>query len=118
MAMSFMSNREYSLTGIEQAVHRARKGYLNCAELEDEQKVIKALVIDTIRAIRQLVDTATEDYEDKDSLSYLDGVENAVNDDVDRQFGDAIDKRDVDSADRLVSRKAPYGVAYDSARGA
>lgn len=113
---SFMSKREYSLTGIEQAVHRARRAIINCAELEDERAVIKALVIDTIRGIRQLVDTATEDYEDTKSLSYLDGIENAVNDDVDRQFGDAIDKRDDERDDRPVSRRAPYGVAVDRAR--
>lgn len=116
--MTFLSDREYSLTGIEQAVHRARRGYLNCAELEDEQAVIKALVIDTIRAIRQLVDAATEDYEDRNSLSYLDGIENAVNDDVDRQFGDAIDKRDDERNNQPVSRRAPYGLAYDHSRGA
>lgn len=115
---SFMSKREYSLTGIERAVHRARSAYLCCGELEDERAVIKALVIDTIRAIRQLVDTATEDYDDQNSLSYLDGIENAVNDDVDRQFGDAIDKRDDERDNQPVPRRAPVGVAYDTARGA
>jgi hypothetical protein len=114
--MTFMSEREHILTGIEQATWRAKCGFMNCAELEDEKAVIKALVIDTIRAIRQLVDTATEDYTDAKSLSYLDGIENAVNDDVDRQFGDAIDKRDDERDDRPVSRKAPYGVAVDRAR--
>ena len=114
--MTFISDREHSLTGIEQAAWRAKRGFLECSELEDEQKVIKALVIDTIRAIRQLVDTATEDYEDQNSLSYLDGVENAVNDDVDRQFGDAIDKRDDERDDRPASRRAPYGIAADRAR--
>lgn len=117
--MTFMSDRNTHLLAISSALLRAKQGFLDCAELEDEQKVIKALVIDTIRAIRQLVDTATEDYEDAKSISYLDGVENAVNDDVDRQFGDAIDKRGDERAnDRPASRRAPYGVAYDTARGA
>jgi hypothetical protein len=114
--MTFMSDRKHILTGIDQATWRAEKGFLNCADLEDEKAVIKALVIDTIRAIRQLVDAATEDYTDSKSLSYLDGIENAVNDDVDRQFGDAIDKRDDERDDRPVSRRAPYGVAVDRAR--
>lgn len=116
--MTFLSDREYSLTGIEQAVHRARRGYMDCAELEDEQALIKALVIDTIRAIRQLVDTATEDYEDRNSLSYLDGIENAVNDDVDRQFGDAIDKRDDERNNRPAPKQSLVGIAYDHSRGA
>lgn len=113
---SFMSKRKSSLSAINAAAYRAERGYLNCGELEDERAVIKALVIDTIRAIRQLVDTATEDYEDQNSLSYLDGVENAVNDDVDRQFGDAIDKRDDERDNQPVVRRAPYGVAVDRAR--
>jgi hypothetical protein len=94
--MSFMSNREYSLMEISAALFRAKQGFLNCYELEDEQKVVKALVIDTLRAIRSLVDTCTEDYLDAKSISYLDGIENAVNDDVDRQFFDATTRRDDD----------------------
>jgi hypothetical protein len=115
----FMSDRNTHLLAMSNALLRAKSAYLNCAELEDEQKVIKALVIDTIRSIRQLVDIATEDYEDQNSLSYLDGIENAINDDVDNQFQDAIDKRDDERDNRPVSRRSRIeGIAYDHARGA
>ena len=112
-----LRNREYHLMQISHALFVAKEGFQRCDDLEGDKKVIKALVIEMGRALRGLVDTCTDDYATSNSISYLEGIEATINDDVDNQFQDAMDARDDAMSDRPVSHRPPAGIVYDHARG-
>jgi hypothetical protein len=92
--MTTITDRTIHLTRIGYALATAKEAFLHSYGMEDDQKAIKALVNEFGRNLRDLVEVCTKDFHDEQAKAYLDGIENAINDEVDNEFADAITVRD------------------------
>lgn len=101
--MTTLTDRTIHLNRIAYATATAKEAFLHSCGMEDDQKAIRALVIEFGRNLRDLVEVCVEDHRDPKAEAYLAGIENAINDEVDNEFHDAITARDEEAEERAAS---------------
>jgi hypothetical protein len=108
ITMSYIRERNAHLDKIDIAVVTAKLGFLGADRSPDRQQAIIATLMQTIcDEITGLVEVVTGD------ADYLGGHADKMIDDMKLCFADATER-----VGAPISRRAPYGVAYDNARGA
>lgn len=109
--MTELSDRTYHLDKISTALWKARQGFQSKDGLEGDRETFLALVKAAAHELNNLAMVCT-------GHDYLDSYEETMSDDAALCFKLAIEGRDDERDNQPVPRRAPVGVAYDTARGA